>query len=1708
MRWFGVLELLLPVLIMLCCYIPSLVVDLKDGHQVVPEAVYSPREIMDIRWTQSEGSYCGHLASIPEGARRGFRVPTKIAYVSHDSPLSEEVIHQAAGYLLCKTTTGADFPLKNLTSVSKHFPGAFLAILGLSDLGARADFSFLDVVWACHNLNALEEKLSGAGAQLTSEELDGSVEEWYGNSDDLDEILDRLALTWSSSEDVLPLPKLACAEECLNDAECLRSHLDGILVKHENVGEALESARSNPGTVMAVVDLPPERESYEEYPYTIYVDAAKVPDLNKKYVNWAVDAVGAIDKWKNYFAAANIQNAVDNAVTKIFSGTLAWDLVPYYSPYPAPAHANPFKGWISGLVNPNIIVFSFVPAVALQMQFLMYDRHLKLRKYTALVEMNKTLYSALLCAIAVLPYLFLAGIVSLVLSYVYPLASTSLVFFVFVVWFVALCLFNALIATFCSSSVLASIAAVVAYLVFWIPGLLTCNIMRNGSPWWLVVSVFPPSSLYALSVALSHFEQLETGLRWENINASVMDDGQSEYLSCGTLLLVVALSTGLWGLGLLIDDHGGIFAISARLRQNFFGGLDAAALTYRSPDSVVDVEGGAYEVASARRVAALELQNISKSYGKHRAVRNFSMKVFQDNLTILLGHNGAGKTTLMSILGGALSPTSGELRIMGEDCAVRKRTLRKSLGICHQLDFLWPTLTVMEHVILVRRLKGLRRKSESRVTSLMLEALNMEPCFSTPTSRLSGGQKRKLSLILSFVGNPQIILLDEPTAGMDSASRRTVWQFLKNRADSNSIFMTTHLMDEADALGDRVAIMSKGELLCYGSGAFLKKQYAAGYRLLLSGKSTEEDAVLGEKIEEYFPGESIPHLVSGKSMILYLPERCKNQISSFLDTIRKRSIAHRMSVSRATLNDVFLKTLQEAPKTKRKKSAQRSLGDKAQSPTRTTLRVLLWKHRVNYSRNLQLIITTMVIPVVFVVIGSLLLNVLLSKAISGGIQLDGTYLGGPGKPLQFFSTDALEMATLQDQIEPTLRANSMQGVEPVALGPGDAWQSQILRSHPGVNASCGDPKQALTCASMILTDDELRHQTELTSEQKKSLVTTYQFATSDTALHGIPAALNQLNNVFLRDYVDGTILDRILVSLAPIEENAISGWHTLSVVTNFSSASILLAFCCCGASFGVNPAWERMHNCKIIQRISGISPSQYWFSQLVFDLLVYYVFCAAVFVVVYCLPSRTFFEESDAILGLFLAILGSGPAIIHLSYIFEGLFRSDFLCFGSLFALRAFVGIVFLEVGISLTVLESQGHAAAGRANDVLRWIVPISPEYCIARVFYDVVDSNFKGIHLSLGRSQARSLLPTTLYAFADSVLYSAVFWLFVQGKAIRWMTSLGLSRAPVQPTPSSLSEGKILRVSGLHFRFKSSQEKKGLFDLNFSLPRKGVLGLVGPCGSGKSTILQLLAGALKPSEGSILRIGENEESLFLQKQGFVTGYCPQAGGLFPRMTVQEHIQFYSQVWTSAGECEAHELDKENYLGMLGLKRYGAERVHTLSEGNKRKVNLAIALMAPSRLALLDEPSAGVDPEGQIRICNCIRKASRHKSIVMSSHSMEECEALCRRLAVLSDGRLSRPSTLKQLKGKYDRGLKLHLKLAARTEPAAEILSRAFPTASQVATSSDWHQCQIPEPASELERPKYLGGVFQAVQTLLASGLISDFRLSELGLEDAFVLD
>ena len=197
-------------------------------------------------------------------------MPTKIAYVDEGDPIEDEVVHRAVAQLLCSTTNAADFPLKNLTADSAPLPAAFLAALGFGDLSEPRRFSFLDVVFACHNLNTLEGKLSealesGDGSLPSRDELllaaeAASLEAALFGSSGLEEILDNLR--WRRSEDVLSVPSLACDEDCLQDVECLRPLLGDLLLEFGDVDEALEYARARPEEVMAVVEPGPQQDPF------------------------------------------------------------------------------------------------------------------------------------------------------------------------------------------------------------------------------------------------------------------------------------------------------------------------------------------------------------------------------------------------------------------------------------------------------------------------------------------------------------------------------------------------------------------------------------------------------------------------------------------------------------------------------------------------------------------------------------------------------------------------------------------------------------------------------------------------------------------------------------------------------------------------------------------------------------------------------------------------------------------------------------------------------------------------------------------------------------------------------------------------------------------------------------------------------------------------------------------------------------------------------------------------------------------------------------------------------------------------------------------------------------------------------------------------------------------------------------------------------
>ena len=199
-----------------------------------------------------------------------------------------------------------------------------------------------------------------------------------------------------------------------------------------------------------------------------------------------------------------------------------------------------------------------------------------------------------------------------------------------------------------------------------------------------------------------------------------------------------------------------------------------------------------------------------------------------------MGHNGAGKTTTINMLTGLLAPdyfSDGDASIYGYSIHEDMEMVRRTMGVCPQHDVLFEQLTVKEHILLFSQLKGNAHQDAEDEVMGLAKQFHLETRLDHTGSALSVGQKRKLSVAIALCGGSKFIVLDEPTAGMDPLARRELWDLLSSLRHGRTMLLTTHYMDEADVLGDRVAIMSLGELQCVGSTHFLKITFGAGYRL-------------------------------------------------------------------------------------------------------------------------------------------------------------------------------------------------------------------------------------------------------------------------------------------------------------------------------------------------------------------------------------------------------------------------------------------------------------------------------------------------------------------------------------------------------------------------------------------------------------------------------------------------------------------------------------------------------------------------------------------------------------------------------------------------------------------------------------------------------------------------------------------------------------
>ncbi len=216
--------------------------------------------------------------------------------------------------------------------------------------------------------------------------------------------------------------------------------------------------------------------------------------------------------------------------------------------------------------------------------------------------------------------------------------------------------------------------------------------------------------------------------------------------------------------------------------------------------------------------SAIVLEHLEKQYQDVKAVKDLSLQVGKGELFGLLGPNGAGKTTTINILCGLVKPTAGLATVCGYDIQKEPNKVKEKIGVCIQETAIYPFLTGAENVDLFGNLNSMNKDTLKSRRNFLLSKMGLTDDAKRKAEKYSGGMKRRLSLILALIHDPQIAFLDEPTVAMDPQSRHAVWDFVKElKTQGKTVILTTHYMEEAQELCDRVGIIDHGKLIALGT---------------------------------------------------------------------------------------------------------------------------------------------------------------------------------------------------------------------------------------------------------------------------------------------------------------------------------------------------------------------------------------------------------------------------------------------------------------------------------------------------------------------------------------------------------------------------------------------------------------------------------------------------------------------------------------------------------------------------------------------------------------------------------------------------------------------------------------------------------------------------------------------------------------------------
>lgn len=607
----------------------------------------------------------------------------------------------------------------------------------------------------------------------------------------------------------------------------------------------------------------------------------------------------------------------------------------------------PTPGWVADIfaillpnLLPKMLLVSMAYSVNRMITGVVHEREARLRDGMRMMGMHPASFYASWILTYLAIYLFVvAGVVALLVGGgILPRSSPSLLCLFLILASLATISYGLVITTFFSK---AKTAATVGSIAFYSSSYLY-NLANAASPksTLLLLSLIPPVNFEMVTNIYASLESQHVGISWSNAGLAYRGFSVADgciMLALDAILLfvfflyldqVMPRDIGLqrkWYFPVL-PSFWCELCCPRRLQQQDARTLSAAgselhvgqelhAAARSESSALIEQDIGEAAAMMSRNGQTVELRRLSKRYGSFWAVDSLDLVMYQGEIFALLGHNGAGKTTTLTMLCGLMSPTSGSCTVFGHDGIENRTEVQRLLGVCPQHDVLWEELTSEEHLLLFANFKGVVAATAPDEVASMLQRVGLQQAGAgqTRAGRLSGGMKRKLSLGIAFLGGSKLVVLDEPTSGLDPYSRRAVWELLRSMKQGRVTVLSTHYMDEADILGDRIAILHEGRLKCCGSPQFLKRAYDCGYNITFVKRSGCKTDTVREALCKHVPElTSQVSLLSdsGKELILQFPFVAARHFPRVLGSLEHQLdelCVESYGISVTTLEEVFLK---------------------------------------------------------------------------------------------------------------------------------------------------------------------------------------------------------------------------------------------------------------------------------------------------------------------------------------------------------------------------------------------------------------------------------------------------------------------------------------------------------------------------------------------------------------------------------------------------------------------------------------------------------------------------------------------------------------------------------------------------------------------------------------------------------------------------------